>query len=151
MRACLVLPLLFAPASAIAVNAETLAAMRTPAQVEAHLLASGYRNVFDIDLDDGLWEAKVRKPGGLWREVAIDPATGRIYEGAASRSVETLNAVTDVVIAHDYTMLELADLERDEPGGALWQVQAIDAQGRCHALRVDPISKSIVKRVPDDC
>jgi len=152
MRAFFALPLLLAPVALLASDTPAGAAdaaagpIRSPMQLEAHLLAAGYRNVFDIDLDDGLWEAKVRKPGGLWREVAVDPASGRIYEGGASRSVETLNTVTDVVVAHDYTMLELA-----EPDGALWEVEATDARGQCVGLRVDPVSRSIVQRLPDDC
>jgi len=120
--------------------------VRTPMQLEAHLHAAGYRNVFDIDLDDGLWEAKVRKDAALWREVAVDPQTGRIYDGAGTRSVDALNTVSDVVADSGYTMMELA-----EPDGPLWDIDAMDAQGRCVNLRVDAASRSIVKRLPDDC
>jgi hypothetical protein len=112
----------------------------------AHLQAAGYVNVFDVDLDDGLREAKVRKSGALWREVAIDPKSGRIYDGAATRSVDALNAVSEIVAANDYTMLELA-----EPDGALWEVDATDTRGQCVSLRVDPVSRSIVQRLPGDC
>ena len=101
--------------------------VRTPMQLEAHLHAAGYRNVFDIDLDDGLWEAKVRKDAALWREVAVDPQTGRIYDGAGTRSVDALNTVSDVVADSGYTMMELA-----EPDGPLWD---IDAMGRAGTLR----------------
>ncbi|MGO4551316.1 PepSY domain-containing protein [Lysobacter sp. 2RAF19] len=120
--------------------------IRTPMQLEAHLHAAGYRNVFDVDLDDGLWEAKVRKSGGFWREVAVDPQTGRIYDGAGARSVEALNAVSQIVADKGYTMMELA-----EQDGALWEVDAMDAQGKCLSLRVDAASKSIVQALPDDC
>ena len=104
----------------------------------SHLHAAGYRNVFDIDLDDGLWEAKVRKAGGFWREVAVDPQTGRIFDGAGSRSVDALNSVSQIVADKGYTMMELAEYD-----GALWEVDAMDAQGRCMSLRVDAASQSI--------
>jgi hypothetical protein len=120
--------------------------IRTPMQLEAHLHAAGYRNVFDVDLDDGLWEAKVRKAGGFWREVAVDPQTGRIFDGAGTRSVDALNAVSQIVADKGYTMMELA-----EQDGALWEVDAMDAQGRCLSLRVDAASQSIVQSLPDDC
>ncbi len=122
------------------------APIRTMMQLESHLHAAGYRNVFDIDLDDGLWEAKVRKAGGFWREVAVDPQTGRIFDGAGSRSVDALNAVSQIVADKGYTMMELA-----EHDGALWEVDAMDAQGRCMSLRVDAASQSIVQSLPDDC
>ena len=120
--------------------------IRTPVQLEAHLHAAGYRNVFDVDLDDGLWEAKVRKAGGFWREVAVDPQNGRIFDGAGTRSVDALNAVSQIVADKGYTMMELA-----EQDGALWEVDAMDAQGRCLSLRVDAASQSIVQSLPDDC
>ena len=110
--------------------------IRTPMQLEAHLHAAGYRNVFDVDLDDGLWEAKVRKSGGFWREVAVDPQTGRIFDGAGSRSVDALNSVSQIVADKGYTMMELAEYD-----GALWEVDAMDAQGRCMSLRVDATSQ----------
>jgi hypothetical protein len=138
--------LLLVPSIAIATTPTEATPVRSPAQVVAHLQAAGYLNVFDVDLDDGLWEAKVRKPGAPWREVAVDPGNGRIYDGAATRSVDALNVVSEVVAANDYTMLELA-----EPDGALWEVEATNTQGQCVSLRVDPMSRSIVQRLPGDC
>ena len=140
------IPLVATSVTATAVSPATAGPVRTPAQLEAHLHAAGYRNVFDIDLDDGLWEAKVRKDAALWREVAVDPQTGRIYDGAGTRSVDALNVVSEVVSESGYTMMELA-----EPVGPLWDIDAMDAQGRCVNLRVDAASRSIVKRLPDDC
>jgi hypothetical protein len=141
MRSLLLVSLVLLPFAATATQP-----IRTPAQLEAHLHAAGYRNLFDVDLDDGLWEAKVRKPGGLWREVAVDPASGRIFDGAGARSVEALNVVSKVVADNGYTMLELA-----QPDGPLWEVEASDANGQCVGLRVDAVSQAIVKRLPDDC
>jgi hypothetical protein len=148
MRVVLLASLLVIPFVAMATTpaAPAPTPIRTPMQLEAHLHAAGYRNVFDVDLDDGLWEAKVRKSGGFWREVAVDPQTGRIFDGAGARSVEALNAVSQIVADKGYTMMELA-----EQDGALWEVDAMDAQGRCLSLRVDATSKSIVQALPDDC
>ena len=145
LQLLIAMPLVATPIAATAASPGATP-VRTPAQLEAHLHAAGYRNVFDIDLDDGLWEAKVRKDAAFWREVAVDPQTGRIYDGAGTRSVDALNIVSEVVAGNGYTMLELA-----EPEGPLWDIEASDAQGRCVTLRVDAASRSIVQRLPDDC
>ncbi|KGQ20057.1 Peptidase propeptide and ypeb domain-containing protein [Lysobacter dokdonensis DS-58] len=137
---------LLVPLVAIATT-PAAAPVRTPTQLQAVLHAAGYHNVFDIDLDDGLWEAKVRKSGSVtWREVAVDPQTGRIFDGAGTRSIDALNSVSQLVADKGYTMMELAEYE-----GGLWEVDAMDAQGRCVSLRVDAGSQSIVQRLPDGC
>jgi len=41
---------------------------------------AGYREIRDIEFDDGLWEAEVRLPYGRWEEISTDPDTGGIYD-----------------------------------------------------------------------
>lgn len=101
------------------------------ADVAAKLQAAGYAEVRDIEFDGGLWEAEVRRADGRWGEVALDEASGEIFDARDGRAVLDARAIAEALEAAGYT--QISDLDRD---GALWEAEALDAQGTRVELRV---------------
>lgn len=110
-----------------------------PADVEAKLRAAGYNEIKDIEFDSGLWEADVRRADGRWGDIAVDPASGEVFDSKDGRMVLDVRGVTDALAAAGYT--EVSDLDRD---GALWEAEARDAQGQRVELRISGIDGRIL-------
>lgn len=47
-----------------------------PAQIVERLQQAGYRDVHDVDWDDGAWELEATSPAGQRVDLRVDPATG---------------------------------------------------------------------------
>ncbi|MBB5209386.1 PepSY domain-containing protein [Chiayiivirga flava] len=109
------------------------------ADVEAKLRAAGYAEIRDVEFDSGLWEADVRRADGRWGDIAVDPATGEVFDARDGRTVLDVRGVTDALAAAGYT--EVSDLDRD---GALWEAEARDAQGQRVELRISGIDGRIL-------
>lgn len=109
------------------------------ADVEAKLRAAGYSDIKDIEFDSGLWEADVRRADGRWADIAVDPATGEVFDAQDGRTVLDVRGVTDALSAAGYS--EISDLDRD---GALWEAEARDAQGQRVELRISGIDGRIL-------
>ncbi len=43
------------------------------------LTAQGYRDVHDVEFEDGVWKADAKSGDGKHVDLKIDPATGRVY------------------------------------------------------------------------
>lgn len=108
-----------------------LAQQGTPDSVRARLQAAGYSEIRDIEFDDGLWEAEVRRADGRWDDIAFDPASNEVFDARNGRAVLDARGITDALQAAGYT--DISDLDRD---GALWDVEALDATGQRVELRV---------------
>lgn len=109
------------------------------ADVEARLRAAGYSDIKDIEFDSGLWEADVRRADGRWADIAVDPATGEVFDAQDGRTVLDVRGVTDALSAAGYS--EVSDLDRD---GALWEAEARDPQGQRVELRISGIDGRIL-------
>lgn len=103
----------------------------TAADIAAKLQAAGYGEIRDVEFDGGLWEAEVRRADGRWGEVALDEASGEIFDAKASRVILDARAIAESLETAGYT--EISDLDRD---GALWEAEARDAQGTRVELRL---------------
>lgn len=123
-----IIPLILVPAALFA--AATVHA-GSAADVTARLQAAGYAEVRDVEFDGGLWEAEVRRADGRWGEVAMDDASGEIFDARAGRPVLDARAIAEALEAAGYT--EISDLDRD---GALWEAEARDAQGTRVEIRL---------------
>ena len=100
--------------------------------VIAKLQAAGYAEVRDVEFDGGLWEAEVRRADGRWGEVAFDAASGEIFDAKApGKTLLDARGAAEALEAAGYT--EISDLDRD---GALWEAEALDAQGTRVELRI---------------
>lgn len=102
-----------------------------PNEISDTLRAAGYAEVRELEYDDGLWEAEVRRANGLWGEVSIDPATGEVFDAASPRPLIELPQVLASIERAGYTQVH--DVDRD---GALWDADAYDAQGQRVELRI---------------
>ncbi|MDY0022048.1 PepSY domain-containing protein [Arenimonas caeni] len=128
--------------------APALAQSTTPAPAAGEALATlrdaGYAEVREIEFDDGLWEAEVRRANGRWGEVALDPATGEVFDPMADRPMLPLADVLASIEAAGYQSVH--DVDRD---GALWDADALDAQGQPVELRISAFDGRIVSVHPD--
>jgi hypothetical protein len=59
-------------------GASSALATLTPADVVRKVEAAGYRDVRDVEYDDGGWEAEATSAAGARVEVALDPKTGDV-------------------------------------------------------------------------
>jgi hypothetical protein len=110
-----------------------------PADVAETLRAAGYPDVRDLEFEDGLWEAEVRRPNGLWGEVAVDAATGEVFDAMSPRALVDAEVVIAALARAGYR--DIHDLDRE---GALWDVDATDRDGRRVELRVSGYDARIV-------
>ena len=107
------------------------AANAGPADVTGTLRAAGYAEVRELEFDDGLWEAEVRRANGLWGEVAVDPASGEVFDALSPRPLIELPQVLAELERAGFRQVH--DLDRE---GALWDAEALDAQGMRVELRI---------------
>lgn len=105
--------------------------MRDASEVLKTLSAAGYLEVRDVEYDDGLWEAEVLRADGRWGEVHVDPLSGEVLDERASVPLMDAAAIIAALAATGFTAIQ--DLDRD---GAIWDVEATDAQGQRVELRV---------------
>jgi hypothetical protein len=99
--------------------------------IRSRLQAAGYTEVRDIEFDSGLWEAEVRRVDGRWGEVALDAASGEVFDAKDGRAMIDARGVADALEAAGYT--EISDLDRD---GALWEAEARGPDGQRVELRL---------------
>lgn len=102
-----------------------------PAEITDTLRSAGYAEVRELEYDDGLWEAEVRRANGLWGEVAVDPASGEVFDALSSRPLIELPQVLASLERAGFRQVH--DLDRE---GALWDAEAYDAQGMRVELRI---------------
>ena len=115
-----------------------------PADIAATLQAAGYAEVREVEYDDGLWEAEVRRANGLWGEVAVDPANGEVFDAQSPRALIELPAVLAAIEQAGYRQVH--DIDRD---GALWDADAYDRDGQRVDLRISGYDGRIVTVQPD--
>ncbi len=106
-------------------------AVAGPDQAMAALKAAGHAEVRELEYDDGLWEAEVRRANGRWGEVAVDAATGEVFDAMSPRQLIELRDVLAAVERAGYSQVH--DLDRD---GALWDAEAYGADGQRYELRI---------------
>ena len=116
----------------------------SPADVVATLNAAGYAEVREVEFEDGLWEAEVRRANGLWGEVAIDPANGEVFDAQSPRPLIELPAVVAAIENAGYRQIH--DIDRE---GALWDADAYDRDGQRVELRISGYDGRIVTVQPD--
>lgn len=102
-----------------------------PRQVMSLLRQAGYQNVRDIEFDDGLWEAEVRRSHGRWEEISVDPATGEIFDMRGQRKVMPMRPLLESLERQGYG--DFTDIDRD---AGVWNIEATDRQGRRMQLKV---------------
>lgn len=135
-------------AISLAAMTGTVAAQPTDAltapQVRAHLEASGYTDIHDLEFDDGMWKADAKSADGKKVDVRLDPRTGQIYpddRGVSQLSEADIRARLAVA---GYTGVH--DVKFDD---GLWKAEGKDRGGRDIELRLDPDTGEIVGKEKD--
>lgn len=116
-----------------------------PDQVRELLQKAGYSDIRDVEFDHGLWEAEARQGADRRHDIAIDPATGEIFD-AKARTV-TLDAAAVRAALERAGYRNLHDLDRD---GAVWEVDATAPDGTAVELRVSGYDGRVLHRETDD-
>jgi uncharacterized membrane protein YkoI len=114
-------------------------------QAIAALQAAGYSTVRDVELDDGLWEAEVRAEDGRWHDVHVDRVSGSVIDRAAGGKILTAAEITQRLQAAGYTSVHELDLDE-----AVWDVEAVDAQGQRLELRVNGFTGAVLSSGMED-
>lgn len=139
-------PLILALAALLAGTATAAAPAAGPNEATAALRAAGHAEVRELEFDDGLWEAEVRLANGRWADVAVDPATGEVFDAMSPRRLIEIQEVIAAVERAGYTQVH--DLDRD---GALWDADAFGTDGQRYELRISGYDGRILNaRVDND-
>lgn len=139
------------PALAAAVLSLLLAAgsaagaeLRSPDEVRILLESAGYAQVDDIEYDDGLWEAEATRSDGRRVDLHVDPLQGEVLDAADGGPWLTLEEVSQRLQSKGYSGLH--DAERED---GLWELDAVDPQGRAVELRLSARDGRILHSQPD--
>ena len=116
-------------------------ALLSPLQVRDALVQAGYRDIHDLELDHGLWEATVTRADGRRAEVEVDRATGEIFDAGNGRPRMDMPSVIASLERAGYT--RIVELDRE---GAVWDIEAVDRSGTRVELRVSGYDGRILDR-----
>lgn len=119
------------------------------AKVMQVLKNAGWAIVQELKLDDGLWEAEVRRAKGQPKfDVYVHPITlailnegGTAASGGTGMSALTARQIVTALQNAGYTNIH--DVEFDDDG--YWEADATNANGRCVELRVNPTTGTVMR------
>lgn len=119
------------------------------AQVMQVLKNAGWAVVQELEFDDGLWEADVRRAKGQPKyEVYVHPITLKILNnsGAPASSgtgMSALSAQQIVAALQNAGYTNIHDVEFDK--GGYWEAEAVNRNGQCVELRVNPTTGAVLR------
>lgn len=122
--------------------AATAAVGQVPAgdsDIRTRLASAGYAEVREVEFEDGVWEAEVRRADGGWGEIAFDAANGEVFDSRDGRALLDARGITQALEAAGYT--EIGDLDRD---GALWDAEARAPDGTRVELRLSGVDGRVL-------
>ncbi|GES30655.1 PepSY domain-containing protein [Streptomyces angustmyceticus] len=145
---------------------EAKAAKVTAPDAAAAALKAVPGTVTGLDLDadrPGLvWDADVLGKDGKWHEITLDAGNARVLnqhvdqdedddaqERAAARSART-DAAAAARSAASHGTVTSVDLDDDDHGKAVWEVETTTHNGKEHKLLVDPQSGKLTAAPADD-
>lgn len=122
--------------------------------VREALQRAAYRNIRDIEFDDGFWEAEARKSTGEKVELVLHPLTLEVLseageygvnDGAAGGSRLAASEIRAALEAAGYRNIH--DLEFDD---GVWEADAINAAHQRVELKIDPLGGQVLREKLDD-
>lgn len=122
-------------------------------QVAQHLRASGYAYVYDLELDDGFWQAKARQ--GLTSEkveFVLHPQTLEVLSrvgrsGGVANGQPVLGADQVQIALQQAGYTRVRGIEFDD---GVWEAEATNSANQSVELRVDPTTGRVVSEQLDD-
>jgi hypothetical protein len=113
------------------------------ATIRSDIANAGYKEVKDLEFDDGVWEAKARGGNDRWTHIKIGPTTGKVYEADAPSRLNE-DEVKAKLTAQGYQNIH--DVKFDE---GLWGADARNPAGKEVDVLVDPDDGSVVASKQD--
>ncbi|RYF28178.1 MAG: PepSY domain-containing protein [Comamonadaceae bacterium] len=129
------------------------AALPSVEQVAQHLRASGYAYVYDLELDDGFWQAKARQNLQSEKtEFVLHPQTlevlSRVGRSGGVANNQTVLGADQVQIALQQAgYSRVRGIEFDD---GFWEAEATNSANQPVELRVDPTTGRVVSEQLDD-
>lgn len=112
-------------------------------QVHSKLQAAGYRDINDIERENGRYEVKAIDAEGRKVKLKFDAVSGEILSptaGAAQAKRLSIDEVNSKLQAAGYR-----DVEKIERDGSKYEAYATDGEGRRVELKLDAVSGEILK------
>lgn len=105
---------------------------------------AGHEQVRDLEWDNGLWEAEVSSVAGFWRDVVLDPRTGKVLDGNSGEPTLARQVIVEKLVSAGYTGVH--DLDRE---GAVWEAEALRRDGQAVDLRLNAHTGAILSEEID--
>ena len=119
------------------------------AQVVQTLQDAGWSIVQELEFDDGLWEAEVRRAKGQPKyEVYVHPVTLAILNdggtpASSGTSMSALSAQQIIAALQSAGYRNIHDVEFDDDG--YWEADATNADGQCVELDINPTTGAVMR------
>ncbi|RYF28221.1 MAG: PepSY domain-containing protein [Comamonadaceae bacterium] len=129
------------------------AALPSVEQVAQHLRASGYAFVYDLELDDGFWQAKARQSIQSEKvEFVLHPQTLEVLSrvgrsGGVADNQPVLGADQVQIALQQAGYSRVRSIEFDD---GFWEAEATNSANQSVELRVDPTTGRVVSEQLDD-
>lgn len=129
------------------------AALPSVEQVAQHLRASGYTFVYDLELDDGFWQAKARQNIQSEKvEFVLHPQTLEVLSrvgrsGGVANNQPVLGADQVQIALQQAGYSRVRSIEFDD---GFWEAEATNSANQSVELRVDPTTGRVVSEQLDD-
>lgn len=120
----------------------------TATAVRERLAAAGYRNIRDLELDDGYWEAEARNAAGRSVDLLVHAWTGAVVdervEGEPVAGALTAAQIVERLTAAGYR--NIRNLKFDD---GYWEADATNAAGVRVELLIDPVTGEVLREERD--
>lgn len=113
-------------------------------QIIQQVEAAGFRDIRDVEFDDGLWQVDATAPDGQRVELHIDPATNEILD---PRTPPALTAADIAARLASQGFTDVHDVEFDD---GRYEAEARDRDGRRVDLTVHPGDGRVLSSRFDD-
>ena len=111
--------------------------------IKTAIANAGYKEVKDLEFEDGVWRSKARGGNSKWVELAVGPVNGKVYPADAPSKLNE-NEIKAKLTAAGYQNVD--DVDFDD---GLWRAEAETADKKDLDLLVDPDDGSVVAKSDD--
>lgn len=113
------------------------------AAIKTAIANAGYKQVKDLEFDDGVWSTKARGGNDKWVELSVGPVSGKVYPADAPSSLNP-NEVKAKLAAAGYQNVHDVEFKH-----GLWSVDAKTSAGEEVDVLVDPGDGSVIAKSSD--
>jgi len=132
-------------AALLAAGAAVAVPLSNADEVRQALADAGHADVRDLERDGALWEAEVKGPDGRWYDLHVVAESGLVLDAGGGVPLLAEADISAQLEAAGYT--DVRELELD---GAVWEADAVDANGERMELRIAATDGSVLESERDD-